>query len=313
MRDLSDEGTPLEFSPISTLGYEKDLNNKMMVWNMPISPTFTLSPVPCSKSDKELRALLLSCGVFGEAKSGSSARVGRPNPLSATFKWGKFTCHFRNGYLVGGPSAMSARAEGRAGWNPYRFVFAEMDCTGSASTIQVGMTTTVVLVGKELKNIYYASASKRAQARLIGHPVETGQTRFDNKFVNPFVLSVQCKVPMEYSSELETTLQDALESRYLVNDATNATLTYVSTKVKIFRNLQLSGFSHSEKPDKFDLFDYSLEFQELMLSRSGFTGEVPPAFPEDEDTTPPVSSSPQDTPPTPSTPPVVINPLHVFH
>ena len=130
-RDLSDDGTPLSFGEITPIRTSKTLNGRMLAWHAQVTPEFTLSVIPNSKSDRELRALLLSCIVHpnGSLKELSDVMLteavltipGHTNLNDATSSSSSRVFTFSYGFLVGGSAAIGTNGEGRMQTTPYKF------------------------------------------------------------------------------------------------------------------------------------------------------------------------------------------------
>lgn len=128
-RDLSDDGTPLSFGEINPVRTSKTLNGKMLAWHAQVTPEFTLSVIPNSDSDRQLRALLLSSIVHPDGTLRELADVmltsavltipSHKNSDGSSSSTRVFK--FSYGFLVGGSAAIGTNGEGRMQTNPYKF------------------------------------------------------------------------------------------------------------------------------------------------------------------------------------------------
>lgn len=128
-RDLSDDGTPLSFGDVNPIRTSKTLNGRMLAWHAQVTPEFTLSVIPNSASDRELRALLLSSIVHPDGKLRELADVmlteavltvpGHSNSDGSASSTKVFK--FFSGFLVGGSAAIGTSGEGRMQITPYKF------------------------------------------------------------------------------------------------------------------------------------------------------------------------------------------------
>lgn len=136
IRDLSDEGTPISFGGIQPIRTSKTMHGIMLAWHAQTTPEFTLSPIPNSKSDNLLRALLLSSTVKSTSEMTELSEIalekavltipghkGAGNGESTSAN----TYTFTTGFLVDGTSAIGATQEGRQVTGPYRFVWEDSD------------------------------------------------------------------------------------------------------------------------------------------------------------------------------------------
>lgn len=269
--DLSDEGTPVEFGQIETIQTGIDLNNKLMAWHRPIAPMFSINPIPGSKSDKELRAFLLS-SMLKSSSTWSASNIAVESAKFTVPKTGDrdmYDVTMREGYLVGGSAFLNVMADGRLSSSPYRFVFKTMESNygGTIGGNEDTWAQTSVRKGnKDIEWLYFAKINGNASARMISHPIETGAVIYDHKYLEPSKLNISVKVPLSALTMLETTFDEILRDRSLKTEGEEKTPYSVCTKSKTYKNLSLVNYSHDEIPDAFDMIDYTLSFQELMFS-----------------------------------------------
>lgn len=130
-------------------------------------------------------------------------------------------------------------------------------------------------------------------SKIIGTPVETGSKRFDNKVLDPKVITVVGYVNVyEGDREAENRFRQMYESRE-----------YKFYKVvgkgsggeNLYENLMLQNYKTTEDPEKFELVHVTLEFLEVWISDQ--EEEKKPANSDDSktvdqgDSSPPISGN----------------------
>ena len=112
--------------------------------------------------------------------------------------------------------------------------------------------------GKELiDGIYVMSISPRPQAKMIGHPVESGYTTFDNKVLEPIRIDVHC-----YIKWAERQVIDTINEMWR-----NRTYQFYSVVARdgLYKRLALVSCPNTQTPRHFDTFDFTLHCQEVMF------------------------------------------------
>ena len=135
--EFSDEGTPIDFPDLETVGYAMTMNGELVTWTKPAPVTFRVTVIPGSNSDAKLRRLLYAGHVGGKRGNPinqaevyiSSATLEVPS-ISTSFGAGatvtaagrsRFT--FTNGRMSGGQPGIGSNAEGKMSARTYYFVF----------------------------------------------------------------------------------------------------------------------------------------------------------------------------------------------
>lgn len=119
--------------------------------------------------------------------------------------------------------------------------------------------------GSELWAFLFSIDDNRS-AKIIGSPVETGVTIFDNKVIQPRTVSLRGLLPMAHNGDFEnwtpekclSDLKKAFENR------TYETYTVV-TKTETITNLVVENLQYTNTSEKFDAVDVSVSLKELML------------------------------------------------
>lgn len=138
--EFSDEGTPIDFPDLETVGYAMTMNGELVTWTKPAPITFRLTVIPGSESDKKLRRLLYAGHIGG--KKGNPIDQGSVYISSATLEVpsistsfgsgsavqaaGKSYFTFTNGRMSGGQPGIGSNAEGKMSARTYNFVFESM-------------------------------------------------------------------------------------------------------------------------------------------------------------------------------------------
>ena len=77
--EFSDEGTPIDFPDLETVGYAMTMNGELVTWTKPAPVTFRVTVIPGSNSDAKLRRLLYAGHVGGKRGNPiNQAAKGRP-------------------------------------------------------------------------------------------------------------------------------------------------------------------------------------------------------------------------------------------
>lgn len=110
---------------------------------------------------------------------------------------------------------------------------------------------------------YYMRASVNPRSRLISHPVESGGQIFDNKVLDPIMVSVQITFPN----------WDSATSSYQESVSTLKQM-WRNRKFEFYRislwdgdydNMCLESMNHDETPDEFNVLNYSLTFKQVIF------------------------------------------------
>ena len=113
-------------------------------------------------------------------------------------------------------------------------------------------------VGKEIiPEIRVVSISPKPRARLIRHPIESGGTTVDNKVIDPTTLDVHCYVKWADRKAVDTIFEMFRNREYKFYS--------VVARDGIYANLALVSCPNTQTPQKFDVFEFTLGFQEVMF------------------------------------------------
>lgn len=104
-------------------------------------------------------------------------------------------------------------------------------------------------------------------AKIIGSPVETGVTIFDNKVIQPRAVSLRGLLPMAHNGEFDnwspekclSDLKNAFENR------TYETYTVI-TKTESITNLVVETLQYTHTTDKYDAVDVNITLKELLIT-----------------------------------------------
>lgn len=155
---------------------------------------------------------------------------------------------------------MPARKDKKGGGASLRPFLSARQCVREMSTQNNSYVCGVCSddAGKKIiDGIHVMSISPRPRARMIKHPVETGRYYFDNKVLEPTVIDVNCRI--------------CWEDRKCVDDIYEmwATRTYkfysVIGRTKVWKRLSLVSCPDREVPAHFDVFDFTLSFEEVLF------------------------------------------------
>ena len=108
-----------------------------------------------------------------------------------------------------------------------------------------------------LSGIAYFSIDPTRRARMIAHPVETGQKIFDNKVIEPSHVRVTCGVKKDEKSKMST-IKKMLENRAF----SFYTITAYDGE---WTNMVLVSASQRQSGEKPFTIEVTLEFQEILL------------------------------------------------
>lgn len=117
-------------------------------------------------------------------------------------------------------------------------------------------------------------------SRLIGSPVESGKTQFDNKVQMPKVVDVSGTVTLVNmkSPNGENQLRDyrsIRDSLYkMFHDRSYNTYTIVC-KHNVIRNMICESLEIDNTTDKYDVADVSITFKELMIAEAMYKNTKP--------------------------------------
>lgn len=108
--------------------------------------------------------------------------------------------------------------------------------------------------------LYIASCQVSSRARMIKHPVESGQGIFDNKVRDPRTITIQASV---YADDTDT--KNALRKMWW-----NRTYEFyeVSTREATYLNLACTECSHTENTEKLDMLEYTIRFEEVLKAQN---------------------------------------------
>lgn len=137
--EFSDEGTPIDFPDLETVGYAMTMNGDLVTWTKPAPITFRVTVIPGSENDSKLRRLLY-IGHIGGAQ-GKAIAQSQVYISTATLTVPSITNHgsgkigtgdmlrftFKNGRMSGGQPAIGSNAEGKMSARTYNFVFESVD------------------------------------------------------------------------------------------------------------------------------------------------------------------------------------------
>lgn len=118
--------------------------------------------------------------------------------------------------------------------------------------------------GDTVDGISIESVKPIYKARVIGAPVETGQTSFDNKVIDPYEVIVTGTIEIDADgywrktvSELKEMFQNRDFSFYSVSDGVNYYEDLIMTELPFTRDVE-----------KFDWYTFDIKFTQAMLVQS---------------------------------------------
>lgn len=109
-------------------------------------------------------------------------------------------------------------------------------------------------------SLHVNSCNVSSRARMSKHPIETGQTIFDNKVLDPRTITIQADV---YATDGDT-------KRKLREMWRNRTYQFYSimTREAFYKNFSCTECSHVENTEKIDMLTYTIRFEEVMKAQS---------------------------------------------
>ena len=144
---------------------------------------------------------------------------------------------------------------------------------GKIQKIQIkGITGRSSSGGLETFQLVVQSCDVSRRANLIKHPVESNQQVFDNKVLEPRVITIRAYV----SAKDQDTVRK-LESIWSNRKFEFYTIT---TRADTYKNFCCEECSHSEGTEKLDALDYTIRFCEVLKAR----GRTQPADVDDSST-----------------------------
>ena len=125
-----------------------------------------------------------------------------------------------------------------------------------------------------------ANIKETNNSRLIGAPVESGKTEFDNKVIMPLSVEVTGTVTVvnltaENGENEQRDYHSILVALYkMFNDRSYNTYTIVS-KHSIMRNMICENLEIVNTSEKYDVVDVNITFKELMISKAAYKETKP--------------------------------------
>lgn len=111
----------------------------------------------------------------------------------------------------------------------------------------------------EVKAFKVLEIKMHAPTRLIGAPIENGRVIFDNKVIDPIVISI-VGVIEALNPEASNSVQQIMKMR----NERQFKLLSVSDGFLNINNLVMETFSSSRSPDKVDLVYYTITYREQL-------------------------------------------------
>ena len=99
-------------------------------------------------------------------------------------------------------------------------------------------------------------ASVRPEARLMDHPLETGQIITDYKVILPLEIEYRVVLPSPYTRDLYEEIWNLWQ---------NSELLTVQTKARNYTNMVIASPPHEEKTDYFDALPMTIRFRQAQL------------------------------------------------
>lgn len=130
-----------------------------------------------------------------------------------------------------------------------------------------------------------ATIKETNNSRLIGAPVESGKTEFDNKVIMPLSVEITGTVTVvnltaENGENEQRDYHSILIALYrMFNDRSYNTYTIVA-KHSIMRNMICENLEIVNTSEKYDVVDVNITFKELMISKAAYK-ETKPAREDD--------------------------------
>jgi len=106
------------------------------------------------------------------------------------------------------------------------------------------------------------SVSDNSNTRMIQHPIEDGTIINDNKVNDPIKVTVNGFVCRDASSRANKIFEVARESKNL------KTYMVLETEMKSYPKLYMTNFSKRADTQKLDVYEYTLQLQELFIDTS---------------------------------------------
>lgn len=102
----------------------------------------------------------------------------------------------------------------------------------------------------------------RPSARIIKHPIETGGVVMDNKVLDPRMINLKVVVTWKEDGSHKAVLQQLDE---IWEDRFYQFCSVTTREGKVYKNLKMVTEPHTETPDRFNVFEFDLQFEEMMF------------------------------------------------
>lgn len=112
-----------------------------------------------------------------------------------------------------------------------------------------------------IDGIQVKQVNVRPNARIIKHPIETGGVVMDNKVLDPKTINIRVAVVWKADKSHEKALS---ELDKLWEDRTY-NFCSIRTRKQVYKNLKMVSEPHTETPDRFNVFEFDLQFEEMMF------------------------------------------------
>lgn len=119
-----------------------------------------------------------------------------------------------------------------------------------------GKVEKITIQGIDTFHLVVQSCDVSCRAQLIKHPVETGSSVFDDKVLEPRVITIRA-----YVSAKDKATRDKLDEYWRNRGFRFYTIT---TRAGTFENFCCEECSHSEGNSKLDALDYTIRFCEIL-------------------------------------------------
>jgi len=122
IKDFIDDANPIDLQDTEVANIEWSCNGRMIRTIKPSAVIMSVTVIPNSPSDKELRTIwkrVFANGGFvsiADANKSLSASIVVDNPIGGTFQFSGGTC-------LSGAAAVTANGQGKMGGNTYTFAF----------------------------------------------------------------------------------------------------------------------------------------------------------------------------------------------
>lgn len=116
-------------------------------------------------------------------------------------------------------------------------------------------------------DIRILDVNPRPSSRLTQSPATSGLNINDNKVRNPTRVQVKCALVIDKDKKYVSTL----EKIHAMQISTDKEFSAVLTHVAFYKNLTLVESPHRENVDSFDVYEFDLTFQEVILVGDGLT------------------------------------------